>query len=373
MASTIPVARDEDGEGLIIGDGNLDVDFAFPNSHMSLGCSRPLQLRSDIQSTDIIDTTLSDTAGWLKNASLPAEFDASFLLPLPYIDFSGYIEGSLMHDSTDSIATKPKSLPPEDKIGFEEAVIAYSTTLGSWKPSNEDYLATARAALYVPLDEQLQLGEGLGHLNPSVISGSLSSARRDEVIMAMIDGAQTAHSLQAIRMFPSAEILDKFLKVFLTTQETNASAFIHIATFDPSTCSLYLVIACIIAGAASSSRTSARKFALGLFDVLRLHLAASGERENILTRDLSRQMFRHAGLFAQHTYFHPSLMLDRPPSELDKSWGKWAQQESFKRFSTPSAVHTAIRHKECASADVSPRSLDTYTGRLSVLVCKVGS
>ncbi|CZR39276.1 uncharacterized protein FPRO_05532 [Fusarium proliferatum ET1] len=343
MASTMPAARDEGGEGLLIDDETPDFDFAFPSSHMSLDCSRPLQVCSDIQATDIIDTTLSDTAGWPKNASLHAEFDPSFLLPLPYIDFSGFIDGSSLHNFTDSIATSSKGLPTEDKLGFEEAVIAYNTTLGSWKPSNEDYIATARAALYIPLDEQLHLGEGLGHLNPSVIKGSLSSARRDEIIVAMIDWGQTAHSLQAIRMFPSTEILDKFLKVFLTTQETNASAFIHIATFDPSTCSLYLVIACIIAGAASSSRPSARKFALGLFDVLRLHLAASGERENTLTRDLSISeisdflseltilMLRHAGMLAQHTYFHPSLMLDRPSSELDKSWGKWAQQESFKR------------------------------------------
>ncbi|PNP74825.1 hypothetical protein FNYG_11839 [Fusarium nygamai] len=290
MARTIPVAGDEDREGLMIENKDPDVDFAFSNSHLSLDCSRPLQLCSDIQSTDIIDTTLSDTAGWLKNASLHAEFDPSFLLPLPYIDFSGYIDGTLLHDSTGLIATSSEGLPPEDKLGFEEAVISYNTTLGSWKPSNEDYLASARAALYVPLDEQLHLAEGLGHLNPSVIRGSLSSARRDEIILAMIDGGQTAHSLQAIRMFPSTETLDKFLKVFLTTQETDASAFIHIATFDPSTCSLHLVIACIIAGAASSSRPSARKFALGLFDVLRLHLAASGERENTLTRDLSNQV-----------------------------------------------------------------------------------
>ncbi|KAG4284982.1 hypothetical protein FPRO06_06242 [Fusarium proliferatum] len=353
VASTMPAARDEGGEGLLIDDETPDFDFAFPSSHMSLDCSRSLQVCSDIQATDIIDTTLSDTAGWPKNASLHAEFDPSFLLPLPYIDFSGFIDGSSLHNFTDSIATSSKGSSTEDKLGFEEAVIAYNTTLGSWKPSNEDYIATARAALYIPLDEQLHLGEGLGHLNPSVIRGSLSSARRDEIIVAMIDGGQTAHSLQAIRMFPSTEILDKFLKVFLTTQETNASAFIHIATFDPSTCSLYLVIACIIAGAASSSRPPARKFALGLFDVLRLHLAASqGERENTLTRDLS-------------------LMLDRPSSELDKSWGKWAQQESFKRFPTSSTMHAAIRHKKRASTVVSARSLDTVTGRLSVLVCKV--
>ncbi|KAK7585719.1 hypothetical protein V3481_012005 [Fusarium oxysporum f. sp. vasinfectum] len=288
MATINTVGRDEAGDGLIMGDSNLNVPFAFPNSPGPLSCSGPLQLCSDIQPADsIVDTTLSDTTEWLKNASLPAEFDASFLLPLPFIDFSGCSEGSLMQDSTDSTATSSKSMPPEDKVVFEEAVIAYSTTLGSWKPSDEDYLATARTSLYIPLDEQSQLGEGLSHFNPAVISGYLSSARRDEIIVAMIDGAQTAHSLQAIRMFPSAAILDKFLKVFLTTQETNPSAFIHIATFDPSTCSLSLLIACIVAGAASSSRTFTRKFGLGLFDMLRLHLAASGERENILTRDLS--------------------------------------------------------------------------------------
>ncbi|SCO22922.1 uncharacterized protein FFNC_05410 [Fusarium fujikuroi] len=140
MASTMPAARDEGGEGLLIDDETPDFDFAFPSSHMSLDCSRPLQVCSDIQATDIIDTTLSDPAGWPKNASLHAEFDPSFLLPLPYIDFSGFIGGSSLHNFTDSIATSSKGSSTEDKLGFEEAVIAYNTTLGSWKPSNEDYL-----------------------------------------------------------------------------------------------------------------------------------------------------------------------------------------------------------------------------------------
>ncbi|KAF5253493.1 hypothetical protein FANTH_1564 [Fusarium anthophilum] len=264
----------------------------------------------------IADTIPSDTTEWLRNSSLHAEFDTSFL-PLPFLDFSGYFEDTSMQDSTESTVESSKSLLPEGKVDFEDAIVAYSTTLGSWNPRDEDYLATARASLYVPLDEHLHLREGLGPLNPAVISGCLSSARRDEIIVAVIDGAQTAHSLQAIRMFPSTETLDKFLKVFLTTQETNASAFIHIATFDPSTCSLPLLIACIVAGAVSSSRTLTRKFGMGLFDMLRLYLAAS--------------MLRHAGLFAQHTYSDPTLMLDKPRSDSDEAWRRWAQQESLKR------------------------------------------
>lgn len=222
----------------------------------------------------LADIPLTDTAEWLKNASFHAEFDASFLLPLPFIDFSGCSEGGLMQESTDLTAVSSKSLPSQDKTVFEEAVKAYRTTLGSWKPTHEDYLAAARASLYVPLDEQVRLGEGLGYLNPAVIGGCLSSVRRDDIIVAMIDGTQATQSLLAVRMFPSAEILDKLLKVFLTNQETSASAFIHISTFNPSTCSLYLLIACIAAGAAISPSPSARKFGLGLFDVLRLHLVA---------------------------------------------------------------------------------------------------
>ncbi|KAF4480034.1 c2h2 type zinc finger domain, partial [Fusarium agapanthi] len=312
------IVGDKDGDGLIMGDGNIDVAFAFPKSPMSLDYSGPLELCSDIQHMDhIVDVTLNDTTEWLKNASFHAEFDASFLLPIPFIDFSGCYEGRLMQDSTELTATSSESLPPEDKTVFDEAITAYITTLGSWKPTHEDYLAAARNSLYVPLDEQRRLREGLGHLNPAVIDGCLSSARRDEIIVAMIDGAQTAHSLLAVRLFPSAEMLDKLLKVFLTSQETNTSAFIHIATFDPSTCNLSLLISCIVAGAALSSNPTARKFGLGLLDVLRLHLAAT--------------MLRHAGRFNQHMYFNTSLMSDGPGSELDKTWRKWAQQESWKR------------------------------------------
>ncbi|KAF5548886.1 cytochrome p450 [Fusarium mexicanum] len=301
---------------------------------------------SDIRSTEIIvDTMPSDTTEWLRNSLLDAEFDTSFL-PLPFLDVSGCFEDTSMQDPTKSTLTSSKGLPPKGKVDFEEAMVAYGTTLGSWNPSDEDYLATARASLYVPLDEHRHLGEDLGPFNPAVISGYLSSARRDEIIVAVIDGAQTAHSLPAIRMFPSTETLDKFLKIFLTTQETNASAFIHIATFDPSTCSLPLLIACIVAGAVSSSRTLTRKFGLGLFDMLRLYLAAS--------------MLRHAGLFAQHTYSDPTLMLDKLPSDSDEAWRRWAQQESLKR--------TVFRHLlQCTqrsvirnvSAQMSPLDIST--------------
>lgn len=221
------------------------------------------------------DILLTDTTEWFKNPSFHAEFDTSFLLPLPFIDLSGYSDEILVENPTDLTTMSSESMLPQEKTIFDEAVIAHSTTLGSWKPTHEDYLGAARASLYVPLDEQVLLEEGLGHLNSTVIGGCLSSARRDEIIVAMIDGTQTAQTLLAVRMFPSVEILDRFLKIFLTSQETSALAFVHIPTFDPSTCSISLLMACIAAGATLSPIASARKFGLGLFDVLRLYLAAS--------------------------------------------------------------------------------------------------
>ncbi|RGP64191.1 cytochrome p450 [Fusarium sporotrichioides] len=358
IAPISPVARDENSGDL------TNTTFAFPDSPVSLGPSILPQPCSDVQSINsFTDIPLTDATEWLKNAPLHAEFDTSFLLPLPFFDLYGSTEETPIEGLTDVSNTSSKILLPQDKAGFEEAVIAYKTTLGSWKPTGEDYLAAARASLHVPLDEQVRLGDGLGHLNSSVVHGYLSPARRDEIIVAVIGGTQTAaQSLLAVRMFPSAEILDKFLKIFLTDQETSDSAFIHIPTFDPSTCSLSLLIACIAAGAASSPNPSARKFGLGLSDVLRLYLAASAEQENILTRDLSHiqslmilsetglwsgdkrlselsdflselttSMLRHAGRFLQHSYLSPTIMLEALQSELDDTWTKWAQQESLKR------------------------------------------
>ncbi|SCB64660.1 unnamed protein product [Fusarium graminearum] len=360
---------------------------------------------SDTQTMDNLgDILLTDTTEWFKNLSFHAEFDTSFLLPLPFIDLSGYPDEILIENPTDLTTMSSESMLPQEKTIFDEAVIAHSSTLGSWKPTHEDYLGAARASLYVPLDEQVLLEEGLGHLNSTVIGGCLSSARRDEIIVAMIDGTQTAQTLLAVRMFPSVEILDRFLKIFLTSQETSALAFVHIPTFDPSTCSLSLLMACIVAGATLSPIASARKFGLGLFDVLRLYLAASAEKQNTLTRDLSyvqslmilsetglwsgdkriseisdflseltANMLRHAGRFVQHSYLNPILMLEGPLGELDAVWIRWAQQESLKRFSTPPTMYTAIRFKEYANTDVTIRGLDAHPRRLSFLVCQVSS
>ncbi|KAF5589846.1 c2h2 type zinc finger domain protein [Fusarium subglutinans] len=297
------IVRDD----LLMGVINLEVAFAFPDSPIPTSYSRPLQLGSDIQFTDnIADTTPTDTTDWLRTSLLDAEFDISFL-PLPFLDSSGCFGDDSMQHST---ATSSKNFPRKVKVDFKEAIVAYSTTLGSWNLSDEDYLATARASLYVPLDEHLDLGEGLA------------------------------------KLFPSTEILDKFLKVFLTTQETNPSAFIHIATFDPSTCSLPLLIACIVAGAVSSSRTLTRKFGLGLFDMLHLYLAAL--------------MLRHAGLFSQHTYSDPTLMLDKPPTDSDDAWTRWAQQQSLKRTVFRHLLHCTQRSViRNVAAQMSPLDVST--------------
>ncbi|CEF86661.1 hypothetical protein FGSG_12631 [Fusarium graminearum PH-1] len=245
------VARDENRGEL------TNASFVSPNSPMSLGHPGHSQC-SDTQTMDNLgDILLTDTTEWFKNLSFHAEFDTSFLLPLPFIDLSGYPDEILIENPTDLTTMSSESMLPQEKTIFDEAVIAHSSTLGSWKPTHEDYLGAARASLYVPLDEQVLLEEGLGHLNSTVIGGCLSSARRDEIIVAMIDGTQTAQTLLAVRMFPSVEILDRFLKIFLTSQETSALAFVHIPTFDPSTCSLSLLMACIVAGATLSPIASA--------------------------------------------------------------------------------------------------------------------
>ncbi|KAH7215505.1 hypothetical protein DER44DRAFT_806577 [Fusarium oxysporum] len=308
-SGTAPIAvpTEEDGGGLIMGDSDATIGFAFPNSPLSLGHPGSSQPRGEMQPEDNLGDILpADTTEWLKNAPLHAEFDQSLLFPFSLIDFSGFSEAIQMHDSTDLADITSKTLQPQDKTVFEEAVIAYNTTLGGWKPTPEDYVAAARASLYVPLEEQARLLEDLCHFNPVVIDTCLSAERREDIMLAMIDGTQTAHSLLAVRMFPSAEILDKLLKAFLSTQETSALAFIHLSTFDPSTCSLHLLIACIVAGAALSQSPSARKFGLALLDVLRLHLAAS--------------MLRHGGRFAQHAYLNPGLMLEEPRGDLDEAW-----------------------------------------------------
>ncbi|TXB97510.1 hypothetical protein FocTR4_00011896 [Fusarium oxysporum f. sp. cubense] len=320
-SGTAPIAvpTEEDGGGLIMGDSDATIGFAFPNSPLSLGHPGSSQVgqvifpqggqyaersqpRGDMQPEDNLGDILpADTTEWLKNAPLHAEFDQSLLFPFSLIDFSGFSEAIQMHDSTDLADITSKTLQPQDKTVFEEAVIAYNTTLGGWKPTPEDYVAAARASLYVPLEEQARLLEDLCHFNPVVIDTCLSAERREDIMLAMIDGTQTAHSLLAVRMFPSAEILDKLLKAFLSTQETSALAFIHLSTFDPSTCSLHLLIACIVAGAALSQSPSAPS------------------------------MLRHGGRFAQHAYLNPGLMLEEPRGDLDEAWRSWAEQESLKR------------------------------------------
>ncbi|EEU33956.1 uncharacterized protein NECHADRAFT_88030 [Fusarium vanettenii 77-13-4] len=181
-------------------------------------------------------------------------------------------------------ALTPASLTSNEATISSEAVKAYDHALGNWRPRPRDYLTQDIMSLSITPKEQTSMRGRMGYFDPTVIPDQIPSARRDEMVIVASHCFATSRSTQPIPCFPSVEILDELLKIFLTAQKDQPMSFIHIPHFSVSSCEISLLMACIAAGAASSPNLTAHRFGLALVEVLRRDLPTQAEQENTLTR-----------------------------------------------------------------------------------------
>lgn len=151
----------------------------------------------------------------------------------------------------------------------DEAVQAYDATLGNWRPRPNGNLAMDRAALSIAPGEQHRMRGSMGHFDPTVIPEAIPTCRRDEIVVIIADLFSKMQPPQAIPSFPSVEILDELLKIFLTSQKDQPVGFVHVPTFSPLYCDISLLMACITAGATFSPNLVAHKFGLAMIELSR--------------------------------------------------------------------------------------------------------
>ncbi|KAL5115151.1 hypothetical protein ACEQ8H_006987 [Pleosporales sp. CAS-2024a] len=197
------------------------------------------------------------------------------------------------------------------------------------------------------------------HASSIIVPGSLSQQSRDRILQLVV---KTAHSQVSISSFPSADCLEKLIKVGIV-KRTEADAWIHPYTFDAETTRPEFLTALVVAGCICFGIPSVNKTGLLLQEIVRVSLQELAERDNSAMRDLQylqasmlwidigafcgfrRKMIlaesslqtlvtalRRGGRFdaVRYPIIHPALEDD--VEQVKKKWREWLEYESYKRL-----------------------------------------
>jgi hypothetical protein len=232
----------------------------------------------------------------------------------------------------------------------------------------------------IMLDERqvdLALSPHQPHTSNVIIPGTLSQQNRDQILQLIL---KTAPSQVTISSFPSADCLDKLVKVGIA-KRTEGDAWIHPYTFNADVARPEFLTALVVAGCICFGIPSVNKTGLVLQEIVRVSLRELAERDNSATRELQylqasmlwldigafcgfrRKMelaesslqvlvtsLRRAGRFDDVRY--PNIMPtpEDDSTALDKKWHQWIEVESYKRLAYHLFEHdiymTMVNHRQ---------------------------
>ncbi|RMZ71972.1 c6 transcription factor [Pyrenophora seminiperda CCB06] len=214
----------------------------------------------------------------------------------------------------------------------------------------------------ITLDERqvdLALSPHQPYTSNVIIPGRLSQQSRDQVLQLVL---KTAPSQISISSFPSADCLDKLVKVGIA-KRTEGDAWIHPYTFDADAARPEFLTALVVAGCICFGIPSVNKTGLVLQEIVRVSLRELAERDNSAMRELQylqasmlwidigafcgfrRKMelaesslqvlvtsLRRAGRFDDVRY---STVMPAPDDDfeaLNTKWHRWIELEAYKRL-----------------------------------------
>lgn len=230
------------------------------------------------------------------------------------------------------------------------------------------------------LDERqvdLALSPHQPHASNVIIPGQLSQKSRDQILQLVL---KTAPSHVTVSSFPSADCLDKLVKVGIA-KRTEVDAWIHPYTFDADAARPEFLTALVVAGCICFGIPSVNKTGLVLLEIVRVSLRELAERDNGAMRELQylqasmlwldigafcgfrRKMeiaesslqvlvtsLRRAGRFDDVRYPVIIPTPDSDPETLDEKWHQWIELEAYKRLVYHLFEHdiymTMINHRQ---------------------------
>ena len=179
-------------------------------------------------------------------------------------------------------------------------------------------------------------------------------------------------NFRSMPSFPSLQLLEELIDIFLLEDTYAIGSHIHIPTFDSKKTRTELLLAMVARGAAFVSFAPIWKMGFVLQDVVRYAIAAEFEKDNSTTRDLqavqTSLMWVNTGVWSGFRRFTeiaasflqpPVTMLawsnaftrsryrEITPSPedsnevLEQKWKEWAEQEAWKRLVFHTFLHDA--------------------------------
>lgn len=205
---------------------------------------------------------------------------------------------------------------------------------------------------------------------------NIENEARDRMIRVI---TQVADTKLAIPSFPSLELLEDLIDVFLMEMTSSIDSFIHTSSFYPTKCRTELLLAMVAAGATYIALEPVWKMGLVIQEVVRMAVAHVFERDNSTTRELQPvqayllwlnigiwsgfrrkteiassflqpgiTMLSWSNAFSKFRYKDVIPTLGDDDKTLNEKWAQWVEQESFKRL----VMHVFIHDSQVSIAHI---------------------
>ncbi|KAK4672909.1 hypothetical protein QC763_107150 [Podospora pseudopauciseta] len=197
-----------------------------------------------------------------------------------------------------------------------------------------------------------------------VVKDTLHSSNRDKILAIVLSTCRENSMINRVASsFPSAEIMDTWIHVFLAAHMCQVSSWIHYGSFSMNHQSPEWLAIATAAGAVLAPVTTLRRFGFALQEAVRISIPGRFEENNtnigllgpvqalVLVQDVGlwsgnrrkmeiaechlsvpMAMMRYRGKFTKTAY--PDVII-HPSDEgevLEEKWKKWYQLESWKRL-----------------------------------------
>ncbi|KAI1368727.1 hypothetical protein F5Y08DRAFT_227730 [Xylaria arbuscula] len=234
-----------------------------------------------------------------------------------------------------------------------------------WIPDKRDHGYSEHGNLPLPCRDSMNQQFQERHRQVDrVIKDKLDSSSRDK-ILAVVLGAcgDDTMKMRVAASFPSADIMDTLLHLFLASHLCSVSGWIHFGTFVLNSQWPEWLVTAAAAGAIMTPIPTLRKFGFAIQEAVRLVLPSRFEKNNtgianlglvqtlVLEQDISLwsgnrrkmeicechllipiTMMRYRGRFQRCSY--PALIVNENDQGdvLEEKWKSWYEAESWKRL-----------------------------------------
>lgn len=297
------------------------------------------------------------------------DFDFNWGIDLSGLDF-GFLDQHTAPEvfpedflSTDTQNTEQQSCfdAPQDEVTIRAE--AFKRSVWRYMPPRDTNPGIAEEPNLALPDEEKD-GQTQSHMvSRRATKDRLSYVARDKLLALVLSTSSPANAKQISAGFPSLQLLDCLIQIFLTAPSIDAASWLHIPTYSSSVLKPELLANIVAAGASCTSDKSLQKLGFALQEASRVGIGRAFDQDNSAIRDIqylqiqllqvetgmwsgiSRKMeiaesflqppvtmLRRGGRFRHSIWKEIVPTPDDSGSALQGKWKEWVHQESWLRL-----------------------------------------